>query len=105
MRVEEEMFEKVFGQSVEETLRETREEGVAARARKAEAVPSKEVEDHNLDYAVFRNWCPHCMKRRAEAYGHRNRGGETGDVPAVHLDHVCARSEQEKEEEECRLLG
>ena len=45
MRVEEEWFEKVFGQSVEETLKETSEEGVAARARKVEAAPSrKEVE-------------------------------------------------------------
>ena len=31
MRVEEEMFEKAFGQSVEEKLRVTGEEGVAAR--------------------------------------------------------------------------
>ncbi len=45
MRVDEEMFKKVFGQSMEETLQETGEEGVAARARKAQAVPSgKEVE-------------------------------------------------------------
>ncbi len=33
VRVEKEMFEKVFGQSVKETLIETSEEGVAARAR------------------------------------------------------------------------
>ena len=32
MRVEEEMFEKVFGQSVGETLRETSEERVLPRA-------------------------------------------------------------------------
>ena len=100
MRVEDEMLEKVFGQSVEETLKETSEEGVAARARKVEAVPSKkEVEDHNLDHAVFRSWCPHCVKVRAEASGHKKRGGETGDVPTVSLDHMYARSEQEKEEE------
>ncbi len=35
------MFDKVFGQSVDETLRETGEEGVAARAKKVEADPSK----------------------------------------------------------------
>ena len=42
----EEMFAKVVGQGMEETLRETSEEGVVARARKVEAVPTKkEVED------------------------------------------------------------
>ncbi len=65
------MFEEVLCQSVEETLREKGDEGVAARAWKAEAVPSrKEVEKHNLDHAVFRSWYPH-VKGRAEAYGHR----------------------------------
>ena len=54
MNCEEEMFKKVFGESVEETLREVSEEGVAARARKAGAIPSKrEVAEHNLDHAVF----------------------------------------------------
>ncbi len=38
MRVEEGMFEKVFGQRMEETLRETGGEGVAARPKKVEAV-------------------------------------------------------------------
>ncbi len=52
----------MFGQSVEETLKETGEEGVAARASKVESAPSKkEVEDRNLDHAVFRGWCPHCI--------------------------------------------
>ncbi len=60
MRVEDEMFEKMLGQSMEETPRETNEERVFARARKVEAAPSKkEVEDRNLDHAVFRRWCPH----------------------------------------------
>ncbi len=31
----------MFGESVEETLRETSQEGVVARARKFEAAPSK----------------------------------------------------------------
>ncbi len=100
MRVEEEMFEQVFGQSIEETLSETSEEGVSARARKVKAAPNKkEVVGYNLDHAMFRSWCPHCMKGRAEAYGHRKRGGETGDVPTVSLEYVYTCSGQEKEEE------
>ena len=47
MKDEEEMFKKVFGESVEETLREMSEGGVGAKARVVEAVPSKkEVEEH-----------------------------------------------------------
>ncbi len=41
MKEEEETFQKMFGERVEETLREISEEGVAARARKIEAIPSK----------------------------------------------------------------
>ncbi len=41
MRVEEEMFTKVLGESVGETLREAGEERVASRARKFEAIPIK----------------------------------------------------------------
>ncbi len=68
------MFNKVFGESVEEALREMGEERAGARARKVEAVPNKkEVEEHNVDHVVFRSWCPDCVKGRAEVCGHRNR--------------------------------
>jgi hypothetical protein len=59
----------------------------------------KEAEDHNLDHAVCRSWCPHCVKGRAEACGHRRRGGETGDAPTVSLDYMRTHSEPEKVEE------
>ncbi len=39
------------------------------------------------------------MMGRTEAFGHRQRGGETGDVPTVSLEYTHARSEQDKEEE------
>ncbi len=86
---EEEMFKKVFGESVDEALREMSEEGVGAKATKVEAVPSKkEVEEHNLDHAVLRSWHPHCVKGRADAYGHKKRGGDGGDAPTVSLDYM-----------------
>ncbi len=47
MKVVYEMFTGVFGESVEETLRETGEEANGTRAGTAEAVPStKELEGH-----------------------------------------------------------
>ena len=68
----EEDFQRVFGESTREVVeREIGEEAVRARARKTEAVPSqREVEEHNLDHGVFRSRCPHCVKGRAESYGH-----------------------------------
>ncbi len=100
MRAEEEMFETVFGQSAEETLRETGEGGVVARARTVEAVPSrKEVEEHNLDHAVFKSWCSHCAKGRAEACGNKKRRGEGGEAPTVSLEYMYMHNEQEREEE------
>ncbi len=85
MKDNKEMFKKVFGESVEEALREMGEEGVGARARKVEAVPNKkEVEEQNLDHAVLRSWRPRCVKGRAEACGHKKRG-DGGDAPSVSL--------------------
>ncbi len=64
-------------------------EGAGAKARKVEAVPSKkEVEEHHSDQVAFRSWRLHCAKGRAEAHGHKKRGGHGGDVPTVSLiDH------------------
>ncbi len=82
---------------------ETNEEGVTARARKVKDVPSrKQVEDHNLDHAVFRSWRPRCVTGRAATYGHKKRRGEGGELPTAILDYVYLRSEQEKEEKVCR---
>ncbi len=38
------------------------------------------MEECNLDHAVFRSWRPRCVKGQAEAYVHKKRGGEGGDV-------------------------
>ena len=63
-----------MGVSAKEKEEECTEEGVKARARNTAAVPSsKEVDEHNLDHAVFRSWCPHCVKGRAESSGHWSR--------------------------------
>ena len=67
------------------------------RARNTVAMPSsKEVEERNLDHAVFWSWRPRCVKGRAESYGHKKGGGGEGEVPTVGVDYMCMRSEQEK---------
>ncbi len=58
-----------------------------ASARKTEAVPSeKELEEHDLDNAVFRSWCPRCVKGRAESHGHAKHVQHEGEAPTVGLD-------------------
>ena len=80
--------------------REIGEQEVRAKARKTEPVPSqREVEEHNLDHGVFRSWCPHCVKGRAESYGHVKKVQNEGDVPTIGIDYMYMHSEQEKEEE------
>ena len=67
--------------------KEVGEEAVRAKARRTEPVPSqREVEEHNLDHGVFRSWCPHCVKGRAESYGHVRKVQNEGDVPTIGID-------------------
>ena len=92
----EEEFQRVFGESTKEVVeREIGEEAVRARARKTEAVPiQREVEEHNLDHGVFRSWCPHCVKGRAESYGHVKKVQNEGDVPTIGIYYMYMHSEQ-----------
>ena len=69
--------------------REETEQEHKIKMRKTEAVPSdKEVEEHNVDHAVFRAWCPHCVKGRGEAYGHMKLKNKRGDVPVISIDYA-----------------
>ncbi len=92
----EEEFRRVFGESSEEVVQRERqgdagEEAVRTRARKVEMVPSsKEVEERSVDHAVFRNWCPHCVKTKAESYGHVRKGRDEGAVPTIGVDYKQA---------------
>ena len=80
---EKEMEEAIRGE------REVGEESSKPKVRNAEAVPSeREVEEHNVDHGVFRSWCPHCVKDRAKAYGHKKIGGDGGDALTVSLGTV-----------------
>ena len=89
----EEEFRRVFGEISQEVVeREFGKEAVRARARKTETVPSqKEAEEYNLDHGVFRSWCPHCVKGRAESYGHVRKVQGEGDAPTIGLDYKYAQ--------------
>ncbi len=91
----EEDVQRALGEGTKEVgEREIGEQAVRARARKTGAVPSqKEVEEHNLDHGVFRSWCPHCVKGRAESYGHAKKAQNEGDVPTIGIDYMYMHSE------------
>ncbi len=86
----EEKFRRVFGENSEKAVERERqgdvgEEAARARARKAGIVPSGlEVEEGNLDHAVFRSWCPRCVKGRAESCGHARKVKDEGIAPMQH---------------------
>ena len=71
--------------------------------RKTEAVPSdKEVEEHNVDHAVFRAWCPHCVKGRGEAYGLMKVKSKLDDVPVISVDYAYMHPEADGEDDEAK---
>ncbi len=93
----------MLGESTEEVVGRERQEDVGeeaarARARKAGIAPSeKEVEDRKVDHAVFRSWCPRCVKGRVKSCGHAKKAQDEGAAPTVGVDQ--AHSGQEMEDE------
>ena len=88
----------------DESDRESEEDGqseeLRVRVRKTEAVPSdREVDEHNVDHATFRAWCPHCVKGRGEAYGHPRGQGPTKEIPVISIDYMYVHPEQADDEE------
>ncbi len=84
-----EEFRRVFGESAEEVVERERrgdveEEAVRTRAKEADIGPSdKEAEERNLDHAVFRSWCLHRLKGRAEPFGKVSKAQDEGTPPTV----------------------
>ena len=57
--------------------------------RKPEEPTRKEVEEHAMHHAVYRPWCPHCVKGKGVVRGHRARPhAEEEAVPEVHMDYM-----------------
>ena len=91
----EDEYERIFGERADVS-----EEAQRAKFRSVESVPlQREVDEHNIDHAVFRSWCPHCVKGKASSYGHPRNENDKGDIPKVCIDYMYMHSQQEKEEE------
>ena len=84
----------------EDRENEEQSEEYRVRMRRTEAVPSaREVEEHNVEHAMFRSWCPHCVKGRGEAFKHPRVGGREQEVPTISTDYMYVHPEEEKDEE------
>ena len=58
------------------------------------------MDERNIDHGVFRAWCPHCVKGKAQDYGHvKRKEGEDRQVPLVGVDYMFMHEKQSKEEE------
>ena len=76
------------------------EEGVKVKYRRTDEEPTaREVEEHNLDHATFRSWCPHCVKGKAVSYGHRAVEDREIGVPRVSIDYMFMHDKQVPGEE------
>ncbi len=56
-----------------------------------------------MDHAAFRSWRPHCVKGRAEVYGHKKRKGEGGEVSMV-TPCACVASRKGRKRREVPLV-
>ena len=84
----------------EKEEREETDQEHKVKMRSTEAVPSeREVEEHNVDHAVFCAWCSHCVKGRGEAYGHMKLKDKVKDVPVVSVYYAYMHPEAEEEDE------
>ena len=76
------------------------EEGVRPMMRRAPDDPTQdEIDEHNIDHGVFRSWCPHCVRGRAVAYGHKKKQKDKRLVPVVSVDYMYMTDRQRKDEE------
>ena len=76
------------------------EEAERPKYRKTGDEPTpEEIEEHNIDHGVFRAWCPHCVKGRAEAYGHKSKKKVESEIPRICIDYMYMHSEQSTNEE------
>ena len=85
------------GQTGADEEDEKGEEGVAPRMRNSPGEPTKDdIEEHCVDHGVFRDWCPHCVRGKAVAYGHRRMSKKSREVPLDAMDYMYMTERQRK---------
>ena len=61
----------------------------------------EEIEEHNIDHAKYRSWCPHGVKGKPKALPHaNNKEFKIREVPQLSMDYAFMNDDKKKEEEE-----
>ena len=75
-------------------------ETMRPKFRKLAGEPTQgEIDEHNLNHANFRSWCPHCVKGRANSFPHTQHINRTADTPIVSIDYAFMNDDKDKGED------
>jgi hypothetical protein len=65
------------------------EESEKAQIRKSAGMPTKEeIDECNLDHAVYRAWRPHCVRGKAQSHPHVRVDKKITEIPTVSVDYM-----------------
>ena len=74
------------------------------KVAKCPSAPSKEeIEKHMMTCVPLRSWCPHCVAGQSGRKGYfkrENTEEKEVQVPAVHIDYMYLKSEEEESKDE-----
>ena len=60
----------------------------------------EDIDEHNLDHAQFRSWCPHCIKGRAKSYPHLTKKNKDRDNPIINIDYAFMNDDRDKKDDQ-----
>ena len=66
----------------------------------ADEPTQEEIDEHNLNHANFREWCPHCIKGKAKSFPHRKSISKAVDIPIISIDYAFMNDDKDKNEDQ-----
>jgi len=85
---EEEMGELEEEKGIEDDEESESEEAMDPMVMCVPCRPTQEeVDKHNITHFPFRNWCPACVRGRAQSAPHRTRKKEESEIPVIQIDY------------------
>ena len=84
----------------EEDSEEDSGEVIKPEYRQIKREPTQqEIDDHNINHAKFRSWCPHCIKGQATSFPHTSIKMPENDVPIISIDYAYMHDDKDKKED------
>ena len=73
--------------------------------RKIKTEPTQEdTDEHNLDHAQIRSWCPHCIKGRATSSPHLARESKGRELPVINIDYAFMNDDRDKKDDQDKRM-